>query len=829
MNYTSEKETGKMKKELLWLSILLAFNLCIFPPCELYLSNINEFWFSFVDIIPIIITSALTTLIVINIMGYVLPYKLYYVFFSMLFGCAMAAYIQGNYLNNNYGVLDGKNILWSEYSTRGKISLAVWGIVIASVVWISYKYKNHIQKIIKITCIVLIIMQAAALVFMVCNASKKKVNGYVASTNGLFEYSTEQNIVVMCLDTFDSNVFSEMIKEYPEYEKIFKDFTFYDNTSGMYPTTKASIPYILTGIPYENQETYDEYLSKAYQKAELFDNLEANDFQYSIYTTYGINDTILEKCANGIQNSASISSYKELGTLLYKASLFKYVPQQAKQLCWIYTADFETVKKAKDNVAATYNAANSNFDFIELMSNLDWKTTPQKQFKFIHLRGLHEPYDMNENMQQVEKSTYMEQGLGLANLIKEYIENLKKIDAYNNTCLIILADHGSSAFSTYCQSPLCLIKEAEVTRDTLTVDSVPLSFSALSQIYLNQIENNSSTTLTQVIHELAENERRFLHYDWDDKWDADYMPAMREYYIGEDVNDTSCFVSTGKTYTSKLPEIQIDKALLFYKDKSANDYFLQGLKIPGDEYTWTYGNSGIVRCTTDKRENIYVVLKYAKTNGKQHLKISLGDNILYDQFLSQNGSIFFTIPGNLIQELEGFIELYFEYDKVPSNKDVGVAYSELYFSLEPKVYKEISIDQMLSFKEGVGSANDYFLQGLSNAEEQFTWTEGQHGELYFHTNLRENINIELTYIHIYAEPQVIRINWEDRLLAEETLSSQEGKIAFEIPAEILEETKGYIKLDLIYPNATSPQKCGESDDTRDLSIALQEMVFRKKD
>ena len=54
------------------------------------------------------------------------------------------------------------------------------------------------------------------------------------STKNEFVMSGEQNFVIFMLDAADSREFSYLLEQNPEYRDIFADFTYYENTVGVY-------------------------------------------------------------------------------------------------------------------------------------------------------------------------------------------------------------------------------------------------------------------------------------------------------------------------------------------------------------------------------------------------------------------------------------------------------------------------------------------------------------------------------------------------------------------------------------------------------------------
>ena len=68
----------------------------------------------------------------------------------------------------------------------------------------------------------------------------------------------------------------------------------------------------------------------------------------------------------------------------------------------------------------------------------------QAKFQFIHLNGAHVPfiYDENMNIIDEEEGTYEQTMLAVLSGAGNYVEKLRGSGAYDNTVLIIMADHG---------------------------------------------------------------------------------------------------------------------------------------------------------------------------------------------------------------------------------------------------------------------------------------------------------------------------------------------------------------------------------------------------
>ena len=82
------------------------------------------------------------------------------------------------------------------------------------------------------------------------------------------------------LDGFQSDVFRDIVEaERGEIDRQFSGFTFFANHIGAFPTTIVSIPAMLTGSVYRNQEPMRRYIDKQFQRASLFGVMRDQGYQ----------------------------------------------------------------------------------------------------------------------------------------------------------------------------------------------------------------------------------------------------------------------------------------------------------------------------------------------------------------------------------------------------------------------------------------------------------------------------------------------------------------------------------------------------------------------
>ena len=155
--------------------IFLIVTFCIFMPSSLFLGNLDEFAVEFTALIPLLIAASLITAAVVILIGLIVPKKICNIYAAVIFGGALAAYVQGNFLNPDFGVLNGRQIQWSQFRVNAIISTVVWIVlIVVPPVIICFK-KNIMTNIIKWGSLFLSSIQVVTLVVLIVS-SKRSVD-----------------------------------------------------------------------------------------------------------------------------------------------------------------------------------------------------------------------------------------------------------------------------------------------------------------------------------------------------------------------------------------------------------------------------------------------------------------------------------------------------------------------------------------------------------------------------------------------------------------------------------------------------------------------------
>lgn len=474
------------QKAIFAVSLLIGFMFCVFAPLEVYLATKEGFFFSGIDILPfsvllfVVVTAILIMLF--TAIDYIRDQIGRYAV-AFFFGLAIALYLQGNYDTTDYGVWDGASIDWDNFLA----SKYLWGIVFAlclffSLLAVKRIEKNRLAKIMIAISFCLILVQAVTLTaLLISHNGLKKEPEFVAIEDGEGEFSEGENLIVLILDSYDSMMLTEILGDDNKgyYEGILSDFVFYKDTAGAYSFTNLAVPHIITGKKYYNDMTYGEYLSDAYRNSELLNYLADNDWNIGLYTdsTFPKDGIMGGKVQNCKRIDRTVTSHRRLMEYMYRIIGFRYLPQPLKKYC-VYNGDIESQIGSNAQGYTLFGSTNKTFKRVYGEASISGQG---KVFKLIHIFGAHPPYYANADESETEtEASELDVCKDNLELVKGFLDKLREIGAYDNSTIIICADHGVMQLR---QSPLFLIKARNESHD-LVVSDIPFSYDSLQELLI---------------------------------------------------------------------------------------------------------------------------------------------------------------------------------------------------------------------------------------------------------------------------------------------------------------------------------------------------------
>lgn len=562
-----KKEKKKYLAGLL-LSLVSTFMVCFYAPLELFSTNLNEFLFDAGLLVPVIFKTFIISFLISSVtmmLLYIINEKAYFGTLVVYFVVFLASYVQGNYLTSKLPVLDGTPVNWNGFLFENIKTAILWLAIVAIVTFVIRKYRRKgfyafASVISGFICAILAI--SLFVVFFSKGADSKSDNNIFIDSSNMMEMSSEENFVIFVLDCVDARSMNEVMASNPEkYDAIFEDFTYYTNTMSMYPYTRESIPYILTGEGYINNEDYPDYAIRAYNNSPLFKMLEERGYSLDLYEADLPQIEGTGRFDSVFVTNSDTTDYDLLARLELKTTGFAYLPYFLKKYCAYDNDSFKMIRDINSGEGGSKGThevddyslfSDVDYDFYKDLCASDVTLKEEKAFKFIHIQGAHSPYRYDENVNYIKNATYNTNIEACLTIANTYISMLKEAGAYDNSVIIFMSDHGyegakgagGSSQGIDRQNPILFIKGRDEHHDLVRDDS-PVSYADLQNAYAMLLDGAKGNDVTTLFPEAVEGrERIHIVYAIRDK------DNMFEYKTTGHASDTKAMEKTGVVYVN---------------------------------------------------------------------------------------------------------------------------------------------------------------------------------------------------------------------------------------------------------------------------------------
>lgn len=545
------KEKKKGLKPAIILSVATCFMFFLYAPLELYFTNKDEFWYDIWVLAPIMLCVFLV-FTGICIAGFGVLHKcggkLFRAAVLFLFSLFVCSYVQGNYFIKYLPVFDGRAIDWSQYAGVGRTqSLILWCVVTTAVFFLFKKLQmERMYQVIQTVSICMLLLFLVTLsTLCITNQGLESKTNICVTTEHEMELSKDRNFIILLMDALDGGAFSDMVVGNEETESIFDDFTYYDNTVSAYPHTTYNVPFLLSGMWFENQTDGDAYFREVVTESPFFESLEDRGYALGLYEVdFDLDESTGARFENVGEYTKRVSSYTDFARWQIMLTGMKYAPFDLKRFSFVNPNAFEDLRVLEGSGNAFRD--NNNRDFYDMLMQEELQYREDKSFKFIHLWGAHPPYEYDKDLNYLPEGGTLTQSVEACITLSDlYLEKLKNANVYDNSVIIIIADHGNGEYyeeDNMSQHPVLLIKGIN-ERHKFRVDNSPISFEDLQDAYVHLLDGRDGQTVFTGLPK--ERSRRFMWYDIkDDTHIVEYEQTGR----AGDMNTT---VPTGREFNAR--------------------------------------------------------------------------------------------------------------------------------------------------------------------------------------------------------------------------------------------------------------------------------------
>lgn len=571
---------SKGLKERIHISFLatasLSSTLFLFTPFFLYFHNKSEFYSQFVNLLPLLLAVALLlTILPGAVLGFIKG-KHHARWVALTTALAFLFWIQGIVFRWKMGVLTGVSLKSSNSGILGLIDIAVW-LGILTTAWLGYRTA---YKMVKYVAAIIIIVQALALLPHLLPGKNLAANPsvYVDETCK-YQFSNKKNIIILVLDAFPADIFQEFVNEDPGVKEAFKDFTFFRNCLGGFPSTIPSVPLILSGKYYDNSESYRSFHRHVYLNNSLPRILTSKGYRVHVYArlnTIYLNPLVASNF--NLKKQPLRKILREAATLI-DVSLFKHVPYLMKKYIynhhhWFISSYF---KKSRESARTTRKKRTRVRGIIKKKfprcRDLDffWSVLHKLEvdnkaptFKYYHIKGLHPPIRLEGNCSAHPELPFNRSHLKgaagcLLKHVRQCLDHLRTSGVYQNSMIFILGDHGTGHFgvttinhgardpsfkpSSLDQTlqkvisgaiPLMLVKPFHMKdKSELAISDAPVGLGDISKTILESLEISAEVPGKSIfeIKKTDQRVRRYMYYEGFKQWRGYYKGSIEEYLI----------------------------------------------------------------------------------------------------------------------------------------------------------------------------------------------------------------------------------------------------------------------------------------------------------
>jgi hypothetical protein len=624
------------------VAAFFVLTILVFAPGHLFLTNLMEFNADYLALLDRLLLIALPVFVLISVVLVFLPakYNIHQKVVVLLFTLAFLLWLQGNYIVWRYGVLAGGKI---EFNT---LFLLFDGAIWVAAVVIAWIKSRFVFRWVRWFSIGLIVAQVISTSIMVSNMPDiSDLKRYEVDESNKFVISEENNVIILLLDTFQSDVFQEIIDEDEFYKDIFDGFVYYRDTACAFPTTIASAPSILTGQYFDNSVSYSEFLKSAYLSSNSLPAvLLANGFEVDCFGgPYIYKD---EQVMSNLVGGGRVGANTLLG--LYDAAFFRYLPDVLKN-CVYRDGKWALRNLSFDEGETVIREPEIGFDesasglwdiaFIKDMLSRADTVEGKPVFKYYWLAGCHQPYLLNEALEYEEMDNSMEsyerQAKGSLKVVKLFLDELKDLGVYDNSMVLIMGDHGifHETLDIRGASPLLLVKKYNSSGD-MEVSNAPASLPDVPATVFSELglEGQFSGEDIFDLDGSTNRTRTYYFYDWFSSgfadWSKEYLPPMKKYLI------------SGPVYLEDSWRMS-DEVFIYEPDEDLTIEWQAGFSVPkvGPEGPWVWGSSNgtmvIVNNTTEERRCIFSAAFSTGYDEPANLSIKgdlIDENLVVDRY-----------------------------------------------------------------------------------------------------------------------------------------------------------------------------------------------------
>lgn len=840
---------------LFLIGSLLPFNVIIVASLTFYYTNRSQIQFQLMDALPLLFMAFFCSAIILSFFVFLIRNRQNFLrlFSGLMVGLSIVVWIQSQLLLWDFGPLDGQGVDWSNWLLHSYFEIAIWTFLPILFVVLSCKYNIETIKYTKILFAV-----GFFSIFSTLALSQKYSSIDSPKDTQSFSFHADRNIIIILLDTFQSDALTHMINEDNDLS-LFNGFTFFDNVISHFPNTEPSVPSFLTGQVYLNQEPFSQFRDRVYSEDSVF--IKAEKRGYDVFSAANgarnaHDPTRTQMFHDLVSDNTGLNSHSSFQ--LFDFGLFRALPIFLKRI--IYSDGHWFLQR---KMSSEYPPEFHGMDvkFLELFENKfhvshDLTSKYQGKVHYLHFATPHLPLRIDENLQYnkdlVGLDGFLRQSLAGLAILDRIFDVLKSNNIFDSSEILMLSDHGSAlgvfnndkiSLSVISDSILSrslaisLYKPVNGTDNPVKVDSRPLTLSHLSCL-LSDLAVNDCSDLDY------DGYRDFYFYTLGSLLTPDFLPTMTHFQVSGHSYNPLNWRKTGTRYLSGGAIESFDTHDRRYtigetvKNQSIRKYLLGGWSSFEQSSVWSDGNKVGLAIEIDEKidKDLFFSVRLHPFLGSnliiQDVDLYFNGNNVQSWAVDKRGDFTAIIEKSMIKSIN-YIEFYISDPARPclvsdstDCRFLGVSLHE--FSLDFKEESSITVPanfDNIFFKSF--AINSLDLKGWSRHESTRRWTEGPKASMQFRLQdyAKRDIVLRLTasgFLGGGLPYQVVGVIVNGTQVAEWQVAGASEFTAV-VPANLIADG-GLVNLSFDISDPRAPCDYSESTDCRKLGMAVRGLV-----
>jgi len=544
----ADTSTGSVNRSRLGPALLIgavfALTFCFFSVTEVFAANRVELLFNFRDFAPWILLVSLGMMLLAALLIYLPGGKISCVIAAVFVWLTLMGYVQSTFLNGTKN-LAGDDREAFELGFPAVLNLLIWIAALVLILLLALKWLRSDETLRTGVVILMVMLLGMQIAGFVSNLPKITLDRFAAAAqeegspggeadendamlaasylcaDGMFDAASKSNIYVIVLDRLDIDYTDRILRSDRTFYAPLTGFTYYRDNLSLYSRTFPGAPTIMAGQDADLSGTPEDFFRRVYPTSPLLHDLKDAGYHLKFYAGnfysyrsgsvfYGLADNLATYTGYTVTNTG----YLTLNMLLL--SVYKAVPQLFKPMIDVSTQVFSSfVSYDADSTPVAWNDA----EYYQGISEKGLSDGGyENAYTFLHFRGGHDPYVLDRDANEVEKSSATEQVMGDFTIIYKLIDELKKKDLYRDATIIVTGDHPSAISDTKVPTQTrvtgLFVKEAGRSDEPFAVSKAQVSQENLAATIIKSAGVPTAHDYGLAYSEIPEGEDRIRYHQF---------------------------------------------------------------------------------------------------------------------------------------------------------------------------------------------------------------------------------------------------------------------------------------------------------------------------